>query len=40
MAKQTWRYEDIDLIASYLADKYSNIGLDKNYYLKYLNKYL
>ena len=32
--------EDIDLIASYLNEKHSNIGLNKDYYLKYLNKYL
>lgn len=32
--------EDVSLIASYLEEKYSNMGLNKEYYLKYLNKYL
>jgi hypothetical protein len=33
-------YEDIDNIASYLANKYSHIGLNKQYYLDYLEKYM
>lgn len=32
--------EDIDLIASYLEDKYSNMGLNKEFYLKFLEKYM
>lgn len=30
--------EDIELIANYLYQKYSNMGLDKQYYLSYLKK--
>lgn len=33
-------YEDVDNIASYLANKYSYIGLDKEYYLQYLKNYM
>ena len=33
-------YEDIDNIASYLANKYSHIGLNTQYYLDYLEKYM
>lgn len=32
--------EDVDQIATYLETKYSNMGLSKEYYLKYLNKYM
>lgn len=32
--------EDIDNIASYLANKYSFIGLNKNYYIEYLEKFM
>lgn len=32
--------EDIDLIASYLENKYSNMGLNKNYYIEFLKKYM
>ena len=33
-------YEDIDNIASYLVNKYSHIGLNKQYYLDYLKEFL
>ena len=32
--------QDIDNIASYLANKYSFIGLNKNYYIEYLEKFM
>lgn len=32
--------EDIDLIATYLEDKYSNMGLNKDFYLEFLRKYM
>lgn len=32
--------EDVEEIATYLETKYSNMGLSKEYYLKYLNKYM
>lgn len=32
--------EDVEQIATYLETKYSNMGLSKEYYLKYLNKYM
>ena len=32
--------EDIDEVASYLFDNYSNMGLSKDFYLEYLKKYM
>ena len=32
--------EDIESIATYLKDKYSNMDLDKDYYIDYLKKIL
>ena len=33
-------YEDVDNIASYLANKYSHIGINKQYYLDYLKEFM
>ena len=32
--------DDIDAIASYLCDKYFNMGLSKEFYVSYLRKYM